>query len=276
MRLLCKTLHVSPSAYYDWLKRPGLLITANTLDLYRRCKALFERSRGSLGSRQLLKLLRNEGFTLGRHKVRRMMKTLGLQVKQRRAHKITTLRKHHHRVADNVLDQQFNPPQMNTVWAGDVTYLRTGQGWLYLAIVMDLYSRRIVGWSISPRMTVDLVERALTMAVHTRQPQNGLLFHSDRGSQYTCNAFRQLLKKHGITPSMSGKGACWDNAVVERFFGSLKHEWLLNVFHLRHETMRRDVEIYIKYYNQDRLHTANGDCSPIDFELSQVNVSGLG
>jgi len=222
----------------------------------------------------LMKNLRMEGFVVGRYKVRRLMKRLHLKVIQRRAYKVTTQQRPGRLVADNILDQQFDPQRMNQVWAGDVTYLRTAEGWMYLAIVMDLYSRRIIGWAMNKHMTVDLVNRALNMAIHLRQPRHDLLFHSDRGSQYTSQAFQGLLKQHKITPSMSGKGACWDNAVVERFFGSLKNEWLLNMFYLQRDDMAHDVETYIKYYNQDRLHTANNCCSLIEYE-SLNKVSGL-
>ena len=138
---------------------------------------------------------------------------------------------------------------------------------------MDLYSQRIIGWAIDKDMTVLLVERAMKMAINLRQPAKGLLFHSDRGSQYTSQRFRGLLKRHHITASMSGVGACWDNAVVERFFGSLKHEWFMNVVHLSRESMKKDVEAYIRYYNQDRLHTTLGDLSPISYEKLQLKVS---
>jgi len=234
---------------------------------------LFKRSRGSLGSRQLSKKLRAAGFNIGRYRTRSIMRKLKLVVKQRQAYKVTTKRKHSDSVADNVLNQQFNPAQVNLVWAGDVTYLRTNQGWMYLAIVMDLYSRRIIGWAISPRMTVDLVERVLQMAINIRQPSSGLLFHSDRGSQYTSGRFSRLLSKHGITASMSSVGACLDNAVVERFFGSLKNEWLLNIVHLTRESMKIDVEEYIRYYNHERLHTTLGDLTPINYENLQSQVS---
>ena len=187
---------------------------------------------------------------------------------------MTTQRKHSHQVADNLINQNFNPENPNQVWVGDVTYLRTHEGWMYLAIVMDLYSRKIIGWAMSKRMTVDLVERAMQMAITLRKPDAGLIFHSDRGSQYTSKRFGRLLKKHHIQASMSGVGACWDNAVVERFFGSLKNEWLLKVYHLTRQTMKQDVEQYIRYYNHERLHTANDDLSPVEFEMSQIKVSG--
>ncbi len=149
-------MRVSCSAYYTWKKRPGTLISAETLHLYRRMKALFEQSRNSLGSREMMKKLREEGIQIGRYKVRNLMKKLNLKVTQRIAYKVTTKRNHRDDVADNLLNQNFNPVGPNQIWAGDITYLKTGEGWMYLAIVMELYSRRIVGWSISRRMTTDL------------------------------------------------------------------------------------------------------------------------
>lgn len=267
-------MQVSHASYYAWLKRPAQVITANERYLYRRIKQLFSVSRGSLGSREMVKKLRKEGFQTGRHRVRTLMKRLKLKVVQRQAYKVTTQRKHSHPVADNLINQDFNPENPNQVWAGDVTYLRTHEGWMYLAIVMDLYSRKIIGWAMSKRMTVELVERAMQMAITLRKPDAGLIFHSDRGSQYTSKRFGRLLKKNPIQASMSGVGACWDNAVVERFFGSLKNEWLLKVYHLTRQTMKEDVEQYIRYYNHERLHTANDDLSPVEFEMSQIKVSG--
>ena len=272
--MLCYILHVSRSAFYNWLARPAQIISEQELNLYRTAKRLFKRSRGSWGSRQLAKSLRQEGFIIGRYRTRTIMRKLGLVVTQRQAYKVTTKRKHSDSVADNILNQQFNPKQANQVWAGDVTYLRTREGWMYLAMVMDLSSRRIVGWAISKRMTVALVKRALQMAITLRKPKNGVMFHSDRGSQYTSKQFNKLLRKHGIIASMSSVGACLDNAVVERFFGSLKHEWLLNVVHLTRESMKQDVEEYIRYYNHERLHTSLGDNTPVSFEKLQSKVSG--
>jgi len=204
------------------------------------------------------------------------MKRLNLVVKQRVAYKVTTKRKQSDAVADNLLNQNFNPLAVNKVWAGDITYLRTAEGWMYLAIVMDLYSRRIVGWHIDKRMTVDLISKALMKAVNIRQPSKGLVFHSDRGSQYTSRHFRQLLAGYGIRASMGDVGTCYDNAVVERFFGSLKHDWIFKVHQPTSEFMKQDVANYIKYYNLDRLHSANGSMTPANFENSQVNVSCLG
>ncbi len=259
-------MNVSRSAYYAWLKRPAKLITEQELMLYRRCKSLFKASRQSAGARTLVKLLRKEGFQVGICRVKSLMVKLGLVVKQRVAYKVTTMRKHSHLVADNLLNRQFNPKRTNQIWAGDITYLRTHQGWMYLAIVMDLHSRRIIGWAMSKRMTVALTMRAFQMAVNLRQPKAGLMFHSDRGSQYTSKRYQALLKGNQTIASMSGRGACLDNAVVERFFGSLKNEWLLHVYHLTRNSMQIDVEKYIKYYNGERLHTTLNDMSPIEFE----------
>ena len=214
----------------------------------------------------MMKKLREEGFNIGRYRVRKLMRKLGLVVIQRVAYKVTTKRKASDAVADNLLNMNFNPLGPNQVWAGDVTYLKTGEGWMYLAIVMDLYSRRIVGWHIDKRMTTSLVSRALIKAYNLRQPPKGLVFHSDRGSQYTSKRYRKLLASYGIRASMGSVGACWDNAVVERFFGSLKHDWIFKVAQPTREHMKADVAKYMRYYNVERLHSANDDLSPIDYE----------
>jgi putative transposase len=185
-------MQVSTSAYYAWEKRPGKLMSAETLHLYRRMKALFKQSRDSLGSREMMKKLREEGFEIGRYKVRSVMKKLKLKVTQRIAYKVTTKRNHSDKVADNLLNQNFNPVAPDQIWAGDITYLKSGEGWMYLAIVIDLYSRRIVGWYISKRMTTDLICKAMIMAYNLRRPGFGLVFHSDRGSQYTSRRYRSF------------------------------------------------------------------------------------
>jgi len=267
-------MQVSTSAYYDWNKRPGKLISADVLHLYRRMKALFKRSRDSLGSREMVKKLREEGFVIGRYKVRSLMTRLNLIVRQRVAYKVTTKRNHRDAAALNLLNQNFNPVAQNQVWAGDITYLKTGEGWMYLAIAMDLYSRRIVGWYISKRMTTDLICKAMIMAYSLREPLRGLVFHSDRGAQYTSKRYQKLLKSYGVRSSMGDVGACWDNAVVERFFGSLKHDWIFKIAQPTREHMKKDVAAYMRYYNLERLHTTNGDQSPINYENSLKKMSG--
>lgn len=269
-------MSVSKSGYYDWHKRPANVISVETLKLYRLVRQLFKQSRGSLGNREMVKKLRKEGYQVGRYLVRKIMHRLRLKATQRRAYKVTTQRKHSDAVADNLLNMNFNPISANQVWAGDVTYLKTGEGWMYLAVVMDLYSRRIVGWHIDKRMTTDLISKALMKAYNLRQPARGLVFHSDRGSQYTSKQFGRLLSNYGVRASMGDVGACWDNAVVERFFGSLKHDWIFKVAQPTREFMKQDVTAYMKYYNLERLHSANDDLSPVEFENSQVKVSSLG
>lgn len=194
VRLLCRVMNVGESAFYAWNARPAKIITTGELHLYRRAKALFKASRGSLGSLELAKNLNREGLQVTRHRVRMVMHQLGLKATQRVAYKVAAKRKHNDRVAVNLLNQQFNPLEPNQAWASDVTYLKTGEGWMYLAIVMDLFSRRIVGWAVGKRMTASLISRAMIKAYNLRQPLKGLVFHSDRGSQYTSKAFANLLK----------------------------------------------------------------------------------
>lgn len=275
MAIDSRVMGLSRSAYYDWKKRPGKLIPTEDLMLWRRIKALLERSRSSLGSREIMKKLREEGFKIGRYRVRKLMKKMKLVVRQRVAYKVTTNRKISDAVADNLLNQNFNPSGPNQVWAGDVTYCRTGEGWMYLAIVMDLYSRRIVGWHINNRMTTDLISKALKQAHNLRRPPAGIVFNSDRGSQYTSRQYRQLLAGYKIRASMGDVGACWDNAVVERFFGSLKHDWLLKIPQPTREHMTNDVAACMRYYNLERLHTANDDLSPVAYENELRNMSGF-
>ena len=179
-------------------------------------------------------------------------------------------------MAPNLLNQNFNPPGPDQVWVSDITYLKTGEGWVYLAAIMDLYSRRIVGWQVDKQMDSSLVCRALRKAYNLRNPSRGLVVHTDRGSQYTGQRFQNLLTGYGLRSSMGDVGACWDNAVMERFWGSLKHEWLLLVPQPTRDDIRRDVAAYIRYYNLDRNHAANGELSPVRFEqMTEKKVSCL-
>lgn len=207
-------MQVSTSAYYAWKKPPGQLISTDVLHLHPRMKMLFTQSRNSLGSRKMMNKLREEGFQVGRYKVRNLMKKLSLKVTQGITYKVTTKRNYSDEVTANLLNQNFNPVATDQIWAGDITYLKTGEGWMYLAIAMDLYSRRIVGWYISKRMTTDLICKTMMMAYNLRQPPKGLVFHSDRGSQYTSKHYRMLLDDFGMRASMGDLGACWDNAIV--------------------------------------------------------------
>ncbi len=238
-------------------------------------KELFAASRGSLGSRMMMNNLRQEGFEIGRDKTRRLMKQLQLKVKQKRKYKVTTDSNHKLPVAENVLNRDFSPSAPNQAWGTDITYLWTQQGWIYLAVVIDLYSRRVVGWSVDRRMKKALVIRALLMAVNLRKPPPGLICHSDRGSQYASHDYQKLLKQHGMICSMSRKGNCWDNAPVERFFRSLKREWTGDRWYrTRHEAIA-DVREYVAvYYNSKRLHSTLAYMTPMNYEKRLNKVSG--
>jgi len=272
---VCRLLGVPRSGYYDWRDQPGRVIPPQELALRRRMKELFRASRDSLGSRTMMKNLREEGFAIGRDRTRRLMKVLNLRVKQKHRYKATTDSKHNLPVAENVLNRQFNPTGPNQVWGTDITYLWTREGWVYLAVVIDLYSRRVVGWSMDRRMQKALVIRALLMAINLRQPPPGLLHHSDRGSQYASHAYQSLLRLHGMIASMSRKGNCWDNAPVERFFSSLKREWTGDrLYRTRQEAMADAREYVAVYYNSMRLHSTLGYKTPLDYEKNLNKVSG--
>mgnify|MGYP001812756358 FL=1 len=273
---LCRLLGVKRSTYYDWRNQPCKVISQEEFALRQRMKALFKASRESLGSRTLARKLREEGFEVGRDRTRRLMKALNLKVKQKRKYKATTDSKHQLPVAENVLNRQFSPQAPNQVWGTDITYLLTQQGWVYLAVVIDLYSRRVVGWSMDRRMKKALVIRALMMAINLRKPPPGLIHHSDRGSQYASHGYQALLKQHGVICSMSRKGNCWDNAPVERFFSSLKREWTGDRLYRTRQEAIADVREYVAvYYNSQRLHSTLGYKTPMNYEKDLNKVSGI-
>lgn len=272
--MLCRVIGVTRSRYYTWQARASQVIGPEQLSLPRAMKALFVQSRHSMGSRRLRKHLNQQGFVIGRYRVRRLMKSLGLVVKAKRKYKLTTDSNHRLPVADNVLNRAFSPDAPNQVWGTDITYLWTRQGWVYLAVVIDLYSRRVVGWSMDKRMKKALVIRALLMAVNLRQPPPGLIHHSDRGSQYASHAYRKLLRQHQMIASMSRKGNCWDNAPVERFFSSLKREWIGDRIYPTRQAVMADVREYVAvYYNSVRLHSTLNYTTPMNYEKLLSNVS---
>jgi transposase InsO family protein len=276
VKLLCRMLNVQRSGYYDWQGQPAKVIVPEELALRRRMKELFAASRDSLGSRMMMKNLRQEGFEIGREKTRRLMKQLKLKVKGKRKYKVTTDSRHQLPVAENVLNREFSPTAANQVWGTDITFLWTQQGWIYLAVVIDLYSRRVIGWSIDRRMKKALVIRALMMAINLRKPPPGLIHHSDRGSQYASHAYQALLRQHGMIGSMSRKGNCWDNSPVERFFSSLKREWTGDRLYRTREEAIADVREYVAvYYNSKRLHSTLGYTTPMEYEKNLNKVSGI-
>jgi len=262
---MCKVLEVSHGGYYGFLKRRGDSI--RQADLIARIREAHRRSRYTYGSRRLMHYLRKSGLEIGRYRVRRLMKLAGIRVKKRRKYRNTTKSSHRYPVSPNLVARCFETAEPNVVWVSDITYIRTAEGWLYLAVVMDLYSRKIVGWSLAKTMAVDMVIKALLMAIGRRNPEPGLIHHSDQGVQYACDSYRRLLTANGMISSMSRSGNCLDNAVAERFFRTLKNECLANWQDMTAESVRQDIVDYIEmFYNSERLHSYVGYQSPNDHE----------
>ena len=267
VRMMCKLLGVSASGYYAWRMRPESARTRQDRKLLPKIRRIFAASTGVYGSPRVHAELVAEGVTAGRNKVARLMRLERLRGYPRRRFRVTTQRDPTHPVAKNLLKQDFEAQEPNQRWASDITYISTKQGWLYLAVVMDLFSRRIVGWSMSQRMGRHLVVGALRMAIDVRRSDGPLVHHSDRGAQYTSNDFRQELARNGIECSMSAAANCYDNAVVESFFGVLKRERVNRVRYRTREEARADLFDYIEvFYDRKRRHGYLGNVSPADFE----------
>jgi len=266
--MLCRVLGVSRSGFYDFLRRQDRDPDPEHEEKLEWVKEIAEASDHTYGSRRMAKALQALGYRVGRHQARSLMREAGVWVRYRRRYRVTTESNHRKAVFPNRLERDFAPSAPNRVWAGDITYVWTGEGWLYLAVVIDLYSRKVVGWSLGRRLTSTLVCEALLMALWLRRPAKGqLIFHSDRGVQYASDAFRRLLKAHGIAGSMSRKGDCWDNAPVESFFGTLKLERIHWRSYQSREEARADIVEYITmFYNSRRLHSYLGYQSPDQFE----------
>jgi len=254
--LMCRLLGVSTAGFYAYLQRAERPDDPDRLKLLGWIKQLAQASKNTYGSRRMSKGLRALGFAVGRDMARGLMTEAKVCVRYRKRFKVTTNSKHHHPVFENRLQRQFDVAEPDRVWASDITYCWTGEGWLYLAVVIGLYARKVVGWSMSSRTTSRLVCDALLMAIWRRRPSAGLIHHSDRGVQYASRAFRKLLKVQGIMGSMSRKGDCWDNAVVESFFGSLKSERLFWQHYPSRQAAQNDIVDYIAmFYNPLRLHS---------------------
>lgn len=263
---MCAVLGVSPSGYYAFRKRRPSRRARENQRLLVHIRAIHRASRATYGYRRIYHELREQGMMCSRHRIARLMRRAGLRVKSRRPYKVTTRANPRHPVADNLLDRDFQADQPDRKWVADITYIATDQGWLYLATVMDLFSRRIVGWSMQPRMKTDLVADALKMALARRRPDAGLLHHSDRGSQFTSADYQKLLAAHGIQVSMSRTGNCYDNAVMESFFATLKTECVDRRYATRQEA-RACIFDYIEvWYNRCRRHSSLEYLSPEAYE----------
>jgi putative transposase len=270
VRLLCEMMQVSRSAYYNWLTKDDKPPLEEEL-LKNKVKRLFEQSRKTYGSRRLVNSLNEEGYSVGRFKIRRLMRELELQARYPKRFKVTTDSNHQLEVASNTLNRQFMVSAPNQVWTTDISYVWTLEGWMYVAVVMDLYSRQIVGWAVDDHMRTSLCLKALGMAYWRRKPSPGLLHHSDRGSQYASHAYREQLHIMQMEQSMSRKGDCWDNAPTERFFRSMKYEWLNYERFATKALARIAIVDYLTFYNGQRIHSVLGYKTPMLFEQEFYN-----
>lgn len=264
---MCHALKVSVSGYYTYTQRSKSNRQIANEKLLSEIRVIYKKRRGTYGSPRITDELRDNGHGCGKNRVARLMKENTIVAKTKRRFKVTTQSKHTHPIAQNLVNRDFSSDKPNRLWVSDITYLWTREGWSYLAAVMDVYSRQIVGWDIGKRLTQDLVINALQRAVWRRKITDGLIFHSDRGSQYAGKAFRDMLSKHRMIQSMSGSGNCYDNAIMESFFHTLKTE---HIYFERYDTRddaKKSIFEYIEmFYNRVRKHSALNYKSPAAFE----------
>lgn len=267
IRTMCRVLQVSRSGYYESLSRPLSAHCIEDDNLRPQIKAAFKKGRKNYGTRRIKDELQKQETRASRRRIGRLMREDDLKVQTKRKFKVTTDSKHDKPIAPNLLEREFTVSTPDTVYVGDITYIPTREGWLYLAVVIDLFSRAVVGWSMGPRINAGLVNGAMLMALWKRKPAKGLISHSDRGSQYASDSHRALLIDHGIKASMSKKGDCWDNAVAESFFHTLKIELVHHCDYETRDDARASIFEYIEvFYNRQRSHSANGYEAPLVFE----------
>ena len=271
VRLMCRVLDVSSSGFYDWLERPESPRAVENRALVAKIQAIHGDSRRTYGSPRVHASLQDAGYRIGRHRVARLMRDNAIRARTKRKFRVTTDSCHDHPVAPNRLDRQFEVAAPNTVWVADISYIPTREGWLYLAVVLDLFSRQVVGWAMDQQMPQELTLAALDMAIQRRRPLPGCMHHSDRGSQYAAGDYQKQLAKYGMVCSMSRKGNCWDNAPMESFFHSLKTELVHHRDYQTRDEARRDIFEYIEvFYNRQRRHSTLGYLSPAQFELAAL------
>jgi putative transposase len=265
----CEALAVSVSGYYRWRRRPPSAGYRRLNILRSAIREAYATSRQTYGSPRIHAAIKAQGVECCVNTVAKIMRKDGIRARTKRKYKATTNSSHSLPVAENLLARDFVRSEPNQVWVSDITYIPTDEGWLYLATTLDLYSRRIVGWSMRERMTSDLVIDALEMAIVQRHPLTGLMHHSDRGSQYASGAFQQMLAAHGMTCSMSRKGEVYDNAVMESFYGTLKRELVSFARYATRDEARQAIFEWIEvFYNRQRLHSSLGYRSPADYEAA--------
>jgi len=271
VRMMCRLLSVSASGYYDWRDRPPSKRAKENAEMAAKIKAIYDDERSRAGAKRITKRLKAEGTCIGRHRVARIMRLHGWRAKAARKYKATTNSNHNLPVAPNLLQQNFTANRPDEKYVSDITYVWTEEGWLYLAVVMDLYSRMVVGWAMSERMTSKLVIDALRMALWRRKMPSGVIVHSDRGSQYCSHDYQQLLANNGLICSMSKRGDCYDNAAMESWNHSFKVEAIHGEKFLTRADAKNHVFEYIDvYYNRKRLHSRLGYLSPVYFEAQMA------
>jgi transposase InsO family protein len=265
-------MRVSTSGYYDWLWRPEVSPKMRAdAAIVKAIQLNHLQTRRAYGSRRHAKLLRKSGHDVGRYRVRKLMKNGAVVAKQRRAYRVTTNSNHSHPIAPNLVARQFNPTAPNKTWVGDLTFIPTREGWLYLVVIIDCFSRKVVGWSLSARPNRQLVLEALRHAVKRRGVSADLIFHSDRGIQYASSDYRKELARLGIQASMSRKGNCWDNAVPESFFATFEKELLVDLVGCSKDLVKAEVFKFIEvFYNRRRLHSTLNYQTPSEFEKEQA------
>ena len=277
VRLMCPLLEVSPSGYYAWCKRPPSERAIADERLLLNIRIAHAKSDGDYGAPRVHRELKDEGIHVGPKRVARLMREHGLKGRApRRTRPRTTDSAHDHPIAPNLLARQFdvNGVKLNQVWVSDITYVPTQEGWLYLAAVLDLGSRRCVGWAMRDTLDAELAISALEMAITTRRPAPGLVHHSDRGSQYACADYRAVLDRHGMRASMSRKGNCWDNAVAESFFATLELELIMKHRWATRADARRAIFRFIEgWYNRERRHSTLDYVSPVQYEEQLSNAA---
>lgn len=265
--LMCRVLEVSRAGYYASRGRPESRRSMSNRQLGAKVQEVYEVSRRNYGSPRVYLELRETGHIVGRHRVARLMRQQGLIARKKRRFRVTTDSNHQQPVAPNVLARNFQAKELNQAWVGDITYLATAEGWLYLAVLLDLCSKTVVGWAMSKQPDTSLALAALRMALERRQPAPGLVHHTDRGVQYASEAYTTALAAHGLVPSMSRRGNCWDNAPAESFFSTLKTELVRDRIFPSRAIARTEVFEYVEvFYNRARRHSSIGQVSPASFE----------
>ena len=264
---MCKVLEVSRSSYYKQRNRSKGKRARENKHLLEKIRSLFIESKERYGSPRITAELRRQGISCNKKRIARLMSKYGIEAKIFRRYRNTTNSEHKREKSENILGREFNRQRSNEVWTSDITYIRTSEGWLYLAAVIDIYSRKIIGWRLDKNLNSDLVEKALENALMDRRINKGVIFHSDQGIQYASESFRKLLRDNGFIQSMSRKGNCYDNAITETFFHTLKTELVNRTKYRTREEARRSIFEYIEiFYNRKRLHSAIGYNAPVEYE----------